>query len=132
MFEKNFNSTVLSKTVGITQSTICSYLRGESLPYYDKLIILADYFGCSTDFLLGLENENYTQKFIKCPPFSERIKVVVKESGKSQYRIIKDCNIPSSTFDYWKKGKTTPSSVSLIKLANYLGRTVDYILGRSN
>mgnify|MGYP006990149611 CR=1 FL=1 len=33
-----------------------------------KEILLADFFNCSTDFLLGLEDENYSSYFEKCPP----------------------------------------------------------------
>lgn len=132
MFEANVNAVKLGEAVGISGSAICDYLREETQPFYGNLIKLADYFNCTTDFLLGLEEENYTRAFKKCPPFGERIKTVLKECGKSQYRVEKDCNIPHSTFCFWKSGTTLPTVDSLIKLSNYLGRTVDYIIGRSN
>lgn len=132
MFEREITSKQLGEKVGIDRSMIDTYLRGEMMPVFNNLINIADYFNCSTDFLLGLENNTYTEIFKKCPPFGERIKVVLKECDKTQYRVEQDCNISHSVFYYWKCGKTTPSSESLIKLAKYLGKTVDYIIGRSN
>ena len=130
MFEKNLNAVSLGLAVGIEHSTISGYLRGEGMPTLATLIVLADYFQCSTDFLLGLE-ENYPQTYRECPPFSERIRVVLKAYGKSQYAVEKACKISHSVFGYWVAGKTQPSPINLMKIAAYLGCTVDYLIGRT-
>lgn len=130
MFEKNLNAITLGSAVGIEHSTVSGYLRGEGMPNFENLIALADYFHCSTDFLLGTE-EFYDQTYIKCPLFSERIKAILKEFGKTQYEVEKACNISHSVFGYWKRGKTLPSPVNLMKIASYLGCTVDYLIGRT-
>ena len=40
---------------GISYSTMTGYLSGKCLPGAEHLIKLADYFGVSTDYLLGRE-----------------------------------------------------------------------------
>ena len=130
MFEKNLNAVTLGRAIGLEHSAISCYLRGEGMPNLVSLIALANYFRCSTDFLLGIE-EDYPQTYRECPPFNEHIRAVLKEFGKSQYAVEKACNISHSVFGYWKSGKTQPSPVNLIKIANYLGCTVDYLIGRT-
>ncbi len=120
MFEKDLNAVALGSAIGLEHSAISCYLRDEGMPNLANLIALANFFGCSTDFLLGLE-ENYHQIYQECPPFHERIRVVLTEYGKSQYAVEKACNISHSVFCYWKSGKTQPSPINLMKVANYLG-----------
>lgn len=43
----------LSKATGISQGNISDWLNGRSKPSSDKLILIADYFDCSVDYLLG-------------------------------------------------------------------------------
>lgn len=62
MFNKNFvqilqirNITAynLSKSTGISQGLISDYKNGVKTPSADNLVKIADYLGCTTDFLLG-------------------------------------------------------------------------------
>lgn len=46
---------VLSVRTGLPTSTINSWCKGKSEPNSAQLVVLADYFGCSTDELLGRE-----------------------------------------------------------------------------
>jgi transcriptional regulator with XRE-family HTH domain len=39
----------------VPQSTLSDWKRGRSIPKIDKLQILADYFGVSVDYLMGIE-----------------------------------------------------------------------------
>ena len=43
----------LAKVLYVTDGTISNYENGVHLPDVDKLISLADYFGVTTDYLLG-------------------------------------------------------------------------------
>ncbi len=53
----NGKQIILSKETGIAQGTISCYFTRNSLPSAEQLIILANYFDCSVDYLLGRENE---------------------------------------------------------------------------
>ncbi len=131
MFEAELNASQLAEKIGYSHNTFYRYLRGCYLPTLEIIIALADFFHCSTDYLLGLEHENYTQNYKKCPPFSERFPNLLKECNISQYRLEKLTNISHSNMGYWKNGKQQPSVESIISIANVLGKTVDFVLGRN-
>ncbi|MBR1442534.1 MAG: helix-turn-helix transcriptional regulator [Firmicutes bacterium] len=47
-------------------------------------------------------------------------------------RISTETGISEGTFADWKSGRSTPSASKLITLAEYLGCSVDYLLGRTD
>lgn len=131
MFEAKLNGHTLPPLIGCGENTIYRYLRGTTEPTVDMVILLADFFHCSTDFLLGLESENYSSNFDKCPPFNERFPVLLEQCGITQYRLEKITKISHSTMVYWKNGTKQPTVDSIIRIANKLGKTVDFVLGRT-
>lgn len=54
--ECNLSQHELSKETNISQSRISSWELGIYMPSAENLIILAKYFKCSVDYLLGLED----------------------------------------------------------------------------
>lgn len=48
--------TALAKRIGVSLNTYSSYINGGSIPS-DKLVLLADMFNVSTDYLLEREEE---------------------------------------------------------------------------
>lgn len=54
--EKKLSLMALSKKVGISDATICRWENGQCDVKGDQLIILAEFFGVSSDYLLGLED----------------------------------------------------------------------------
>ena len=55
--ERGLAIATLSKATGINGASICYWENGKYDIKSDQLIILASYFNCSTDFLLGLTDE---------------------------------------------------------------------------
>lgn len=51
--EKNMTQTRLSIEIEVSQEIISHYEIGESKPNIDNLIKIADFFNCSTDYLLN-------------------------------------------------------------------------------
>lgn len=45
----------LSRATGISASTITRIIKMQNIPTADTLVKLADYFGVTTDYLLGRE-----------------------------------------------------------------------------
>lgn len=120
----------LAAEVGCKQSSISRYLSGEALPTLETTVKLADYFNCTTDFILGLKSENEAGKFNACPPFGERLLKICSEKGISRYRLQKLTNISESVMRYWVQGKTSPSVLNVALIAEKLEISVDYLLGR--
>lgn len=131
MFDAKLSAQELSKKIGCADGTIYRYLRDSRLPTLDITIKLADFFKCSTDFLLGLENENYSEIYEKAPPFKERFPILLKQCNISQYQLEKQTKIAHSAMVYWKNGSRQPTIESIIRIAKVLDRTVDFVLGRT-
>lgn len=54
--QRGVSQAVLAKTLNVSKSTIGLYEAGETLPDAQTLRALAEYFGVSGDYLLGLSN----------------------------------------------------------------------------
>lgn len=54
--EKHLSMKELSKEVGLSTTAICQWENCTTDISSDNLIILANYFGVTTDYLLGLED----------------------------------------------------------------------------
>ena len=54
---KDYTQLKVEMNTGISQSTLSKYERGDILPTVENLIILAKFYGTSTDFLLDLTDD---------------------------------------------------------------------------
>lgn len=55
--EKNMSQQELADIVGKTQQAVYLWEKGENEPGIESLILIADFFGVTTDFLLGRQTE---------------------------------------------------------------------------
>ncbi|MBQ7226990.1 MAG: transcriptional regulator [Clostridia bacterium] len=131
LFEADLNPPAFAKIMGCGRSSVNRYLSGRKMPTVEMLVKMADHFKCSTDFLLGLEDENYNHHFVSPPPFSERLSQILEYFGISRYKLEKITSISESTLFYWAKGQTSPTIEKIIVIAKALDCTVDFIIGRT-
>lgn len=131
MFERELTLTKLANEVGIEKATLSRYLHAVMTPSVENLVKLADYFQCTTDYLLGRENENYPTVFKPCPPFSEQLIVLKEHFNCTWWYFYKTAHISSSRFYEWKNGKRTPALDCIIFLADGFDCPVDFIIGRT-
>ena len=54
---KDYTQLKVQMDTGISQSTLSKYESGDALPTADNLIILADYYKTSLDFLMDRTSE---------------------------------------------------------------------------
>ncbi|MDE7306302.1 MAG: helix-turn-helix domain-containing protein [Clostridia bacterium] len=130
IFENNLTQKQLAESTGVDVASVCRYLGGGCEPSLKALIAIADYFKCSTDFLLGLESENKSHSFLPCGKFSDRVDVLIKQKGLTRYAFCKSAEISDSRFYDWRNGKHEPTVSSIVKIAKFLDCSVDYVLGR--
>jgi len=131
MFERNnMTAKALAKELSIPAPTITRYRKAQHAPTVDNLIKIADYFHMSTDFLLGLEEENPDLTFKPCPPFSQQIVFLTKYFKHTYYSFYHALSIPESSFFEWKNGSSKPSIESVTKIAERFDCRVDFVLGR--
>ena len=64
--------------------------------------------------------------------FSERLKELRKKRGYTQSELAKYMNMRQGSYTKWETGMTEPRIENLIKLADILNTTTDFLLGKSN
>lgn len=62
----------------------------------------------------------------------DRIKKLITDKGLSINQFLKSANLPNSAISEWAKGKAKPSLNAIVKIADYLDCSVDYLLGRTD
>lgn len=131
MFDNGrMNGKQLASAIGVSAPTVTQYLQMKHVPSVKNLLLLADYFHCSTDFLLGREEETRKITFRPCPPFSQQIVFLTKYFKMTYYRFYRSVKIPEATFFEWKTGTSVPSLENVVKIAEHFNCRVDFILGR--
>ena len=124
------NLTEVSQELECGESTLSRYTSGLALPTLEMTVRLADYFSVTCDYLLGLNEENAADRFKRCPPFGKRFDEVLKHFKVSRYRLTQTTGIAESVMRYWVQGKTEPTITNVVKIAQALGCTVDFLIGR--
>lgn len=119
-----------AKKFGIAQSTLSTWERGRYEPDFDTLLKLSDYFGVSVDYLLGRSDMDTKKE--KPTEVNTVIKSLRTEKHISQRELAAAVNLTQQAVAKWEKGISEPDSDTLLKLADYFGVSVDYLLGRSD
>ena len=65
MFEQKITATQLAAAIGLDLATISRALHAQYTPSVNTLLKLADFFNCTTDYLLGREPETILP--LSCP-----------------------------------------------------------------
>lgn len=129
MEENGSNPEKLSKEIGVAPTIVRRWCIPNKDVYFSNVLHVAEYFNCSLDYLCN--RSNIILEFIPkpCPPLMEWLPNVIKESGKTSYRIFKDTKIKSSYFTLWRQGGE-PQLSTLGILADYLHCSLDHLVGR--
>lgn len=131
MFERNnMTAKALAEELGIPAPTITRYRKAQHVPTVKNLVKIADYFHRSTDFLLGLEEENSSLTFKPCPAFSQQIVFLTEHFKHTYYSFYHTLKIPESTFFEWKNGSSNPTLESIKNIADYFDCRIDFVIGR--
>ena len=131
MLERGLNAPKLANIIETDRTNITRYLRGERLPKFKVFVALLEYFNVSADVLLGRLDYVETKVFLEVQPFGDTLRRVMNETKTTQYRIEKDLGISGGTMYNWLTNKSLPNVHNLMKLADYMEVSVDYLLGRN-
>jgi len=128
-YADNITADKLGKVLNLGGSTIRQWRAGKRSPTFFNALRLAEYFGCSLDYLAGRIDDDI--KFTPQPilPFHERLLYILNERGLTWYKVVKDTKISISNIHDWRSG-SSPLLPRLIELADYLDVTLDYLVGR--
>ncbi len=97
--EKNISQGELAKQIGTSRSSVANWEQGQNFPNNEVLMQIADYFNCSTDYLLGrtfykkpkeyIENQLYELDLTE-PEFNE-LQSLLLEPDNNNLEIILQC-----------------------------------------
>ena len=129
--ENKSSVNFLAQDLNLNPSAIYKWIRKVSVPSFENALALADYFGCSLDYLFGLK-EIDVQYTPHTPffSFSDHFEEILHEKKISKYRLVKRTGISRSKITSWRKGESLPSIHSLIVVATSLDITLDALVGR--
>lgn len=121
----------LAQYLNLDSSMVYAWKNEKYIPSTNNLIKISEYFDCSLDYLLSRTEDFGKGSHNQVSNFKDRLKIVMKQNKISTYKITrKDKLFSSSCFTRWLSGNALPSPEMLIKLADYFGVTIDYLLGR--
>nr|WP_285816991.1 helix-turn-helix transcriptional regulator [Lactobacillus taiwanensis] len=127
----------LSTQTGLQRKSILNWLNAKFYARYDALIKLSDFFGVSSDYLVGHSEESI--KIVSSLDFSiesvpKNFKIKLNEFRRKEnitkYKLAKNLKIGQSTLARWFEGESMPETAILIRLADLMGESLDYILSR--
>ncbi len=62
----------------------------------------------------------------------KNLKLIRKQYGKTQEEIATACDFKQGHYTNWETNKNMPNLINVIKLADYYGCSIDYIIGRES
>lgn len=131
MKDEGVNCPQLAEELGVALSTISEIKRGACLPSARVFYLILEHFHCSADYLLGRADlPPKSSDFRPIPPFGPQLRKVMRLFGVTQYRLERDLPVSGSVVYNWLNGKTVPSVDSLVRLADFFGCSVDFLIGR--
>lgn len=133
MNEKPIDAKTLAKQLELSEASIIyRWLKCEISLLLPTAVRIADFFNCSLDYLFGRSDDYSKISYKECPPFYMQLRKVLEEQKISQYRLTKDKIVSGGNFDSWLNKRQIPHIESIIRLADYLQVSMDYLVGRES
>lgn len=123
--EKGLTQANLAKVLNTNQSQYGKYENGKTNLSIENAKILAEYFGVSIPYLLGLDDNSCIDGSRNMTPFQ----ILVKNSKLSLKEISEATGIGYSTLGNYNQGSRSPNAKNAQILAEYFGVSIPYLLG---
>lgn len=65
------------------------------------------------------------------PKLSERLLALRQERNLSQRSLVKEMGLALNTYVRYERGEREPDASTLVRIADFYGVTLDYLVGRS-
>ncbi|MBR2969885.1 MAG: transcriptional regulator [Clostridia bacterium] len=130
--DNGINHEDLAKILGLSHvHLIYPWINGEYYPSIPNLMKIARYFECSLEYLLGrTENTEIAKYKDNKVNFIDRFENIIKDKHITKTSLVKSGIISFDNIHQWKKNNRTPRLETIIKLADYLNVSIDYLVGR--
>lgn len=127
--EKDLKNDVIAKELGVSSEAVRLWRHSKRYITLSQISKLADYLGCSIDYLAGRSEELLDYSPNDTYSFYPRLRQIMKEKGITRYALVKDTKIYDGYFTNWKNGADV-HILTLILLADYFDVTIDYLVGK--
>ena len=128
--ERALKKADFAKASGISLARVYAILRGNAAPSLETALKAADYFRCTLDYLFGFREDYRERNYAVVASVCERVKESIDASSLSRYKLSRMTGIDQSDLHHWYHGRKTPELVSLLRLAEPLNASLDYLSGR--
>ncbi len=119
-----------AKASGISLARVYAILRGNAAPSLETALKAADYFCCTLDYLFGFREDYSERNYAVVASVCERVKESIDAAPLSRYKLSRMTGIDQSDLHHWYHGRERPELVSLLRLAEPLNASLDYLSGR--
>ena len=113
----------LGEKVGVSESAISQYEAGKREADFETVLKIAEVLGCSTDYLLGEEEES--ERTVEFSP--ARLQEAMGEMSCEEFAKKFDGN--AKVISLYLNGTRKPSKVTLHLMAIYLGVNLEWLCG---
>lgn len=122
-----------AKIIGINRSTFSNAFNYGIVPKTPSLILIADYFNISIDYLIANTDDEYFEKSAHPKTFLERLdELQIENEIKTRYELAQKLLIHRNNIAQWYKLNCLPLIDDLIIIADYFKVSIDYLLGRTD
>lgn len=122
----------VAKKIGVARATYGAYEQGNRQPDFDTLQSIANFFGVTTDYLLGRSNtiqEPSSSYYIPNLQVQQNLPRIREIVGMSIEELAQKMNLSQATINAWETGKETPSQLQVIELNNVLSNSSELYKG---
>lgn len=130
--ENNLTIKSFSRKINVHPSVLYSYKNNNYLPSIRNAVIIANYFNCSLNYLMGLDLEKNNRSFNQSydiSVFYPRYFELLQKEKITHFALSKKIQLNTSSLLSWKNGKA-PKMDSLIKISTYFEVSIDFLIGR--
>ena len=125
--DKDLTQKEVAELIGKSRSGYSNYESGACDIPTDVLIILADFYGTSIDYMLGETHQRSRHRFAKHS--ENRYKELRKMKQMSQNELAQRIGMSQIGYSKYETGRCGTPTTILIKLARIYNVSIDYLLG---
>lgn len=130
--DSDHNQDDIANLLNTCRSTYSQWEYGINNFPLDKLIIFADYYNISIDYLVELNDKKEIKKCLSgnVDKLPKKLKLIRKENGDNQKLLSKILDIPQTTYSNYETGKVEIPLPILVNYCKYYNISIDYMLNR--
>ena len=117
--------------LGLSQTTVSSYINGKHKPSKKTLLKIAEYFEVSPDVFFENADEYTPYLNMAVRRFSATLYGLIKGRNMSCEQVAKEIGISRQTISNYINGRQMPTSAYAKRIADYFGVSIDSLINNS-